>query len=167
VDRYQGFREFVEARGPALSRSAFLLTGSHHEAEDLLQAALVKTAAHWSRVARDGNPEAYVRRVMVNERTSRWRRRRRDRPHELIDVGTPWDEADRTVQRLALAVALSQLPPRQRAAIVLRFYEDRSEAETADLLGVTTGTVKSQVHHALVRLRGLLPDQAFGKEDVR
>ncbi|HKS99816.1 MAG TPA: SigE family RNA polymerase sigma factor [Rugosimonospora sp.] len=144
MDRYQGFREFVQTRGAALSRTAYLLTGSHHEAEDLLQSALLKMAAHWSRVAHDGNPEAYLHRIMINERTSRWRRRRPRTSPEMPEVPAPWDEADRAVRRLTLAEALAQLPPRQRAVIVLRFYEDRTEAETADLLGCAIGTPKSR-----------------------
>jgi RNA polymerase sigma-70 factor (sigma-E family) len=168
VDRYQGFREFVQARGASLSRTAYLLTGSHHDAEDLLQSALVKMAAHWSRVARDGNPEAYLRRVMLNERTSRWRREGRRTPvAELPDLVAPGDEADRAVRRLTLAEALGRLAPRQRAVVVLRFYEDRTEAETAELLGCAVGTVKRQTHDALARLRHLLPDLALGKEDAR
>jgi RNA polymerase sigma factor (sigma-70 family) len=125
-------------------------------------------AAHWSRVAREGNPEAYVRRVMVNERTSRWRRDRgQTRVGRVPEVAASWDEADRAVRRLTPADALAQLPPRQRAVVVLRFYEDRTEAETADLLGCAIGTVKSQAHDALARLRRLLPDLAVGKEDTR
>jgi RNA polymerase sigma-70 factor (sigma-E family) len=166
MDRYEGLREFVVARGAALSRTAYLLTGDHQLAEDLLQHALARTAAHWRRVVAGGNPEGYVRRVMVNERTSRWRRRR------YAEVGGPAaeevlaagpapgarDEAEAAVRRIALRRALAALPPRQRAVIVLRFFEDLPEAKTAELMGCSVGTVKSQTHDALTRLRALAPD---------
>jgi len=162
VDRYEGFREFVLARGPALSRTAYLLTGDHQLAEDLLQQALTRTAVHWPRVFAGGNPEGYVRRAMVNERTSWWRRRR------YTEVGAGAlaapgaaavaDAADSVVRRIALARALAQLPVRQRAVLVLRFFEDLTEAQTAEVLGCSVGTVKSQAHDALARLRALAPD---------
>src|SRR6266508_6549493 len=166
MDGYEGLREFVVARGPALSRTAYLLTGDHHLAEDLLQHALVKTAAHWRRVVVGGNPEGYVRRVMINERTSRWRRRRYVEVRglaadEVLAAGLAsgsGDEAEAAVRRVGLRRALSALPARQRAAVVLRFFEDLTEAQTAELLGVSVGTVKSQTHDALKRLRALAPN---------
>jgi RNA polymerase sigma-70 factor (sigma-E family) len=169
MDRYDGFREFVLARRSALSRTAYLLTGDHAVAEDLLQTALVRTAEHWHRIV-GGDPEAYLRRVMVNERTSRWRRRR-----YAVEVptstealaaasGPGWpsatavpDAADAVVRRATLVAALAQLPPRQRAVVVLRFFDDLSEAQTAEVLGCAIGTVKSQAHVALARLRSLAP----------
>jgi RNA polymerase sigma-70 factor (sigma-E family) len=162
VDRYDGFSEFVRARRGALSRTAYLLTGDHQLAEELLQAALVNTAAHWHRIAQT-NPEAYLRRAMVNERTSRWRRRRY--AVEVPDseglaarpLAAATDVAETTVRRTILMAALAQLPPRQRVVVVLRFFEDLTEAETAEVLGCTVGTVKSQTHHALARLRRLAP----------
>ena len=163
MDRYEGFREFVLARHGALSRTAYLLTGDHHLAEDLLQAALVRTAAHWHRIA-EGNPEAYLRRVMVNERTSRWRRRRYAvevpaTTDTLAALAHPasTDTADAVVRRTTLTAALARLPARQRAVIVLRYFDDLSEVETAETLQCTVGTVKSQTHHALARLRALAP----------
>jgi RNA polymerase sigma-70 factor (sigma-E family) len=164
VDRYEGFREFVLARSAALTRTAYLLTGDRGLAEDLLQSVLAKTAMRWPAVARAGDPEAYIRRALYNEFVSGWRRRRRriaealtgslpDRPHAS-------DEYDRTLQRMTLERALGQLTPSQRAVVVLRFYEDRSEAQTADLLGCSAGTVKSQTHRALARLRELAPELA-------
>jgi len=157
VDRYQGFREFVTARGTALSRTAYLLTGDHQLAQDLLQQALARTAVHWPRVLAGGNPEGYVRRVMVNERTSWWRRRRYtevpgDPPSPAVE-----DQADSAVRRIAIARALRALPPRQRAVLVLRFFEDLTEAQAADALGCSVGTVKSQTHDAIARLRRLAP----------
>ncbi|MGN9911211.1 SigE family RNA polymerase sigma factor [Phytohabitans sp. LJ34] len=160
MDRYEGLREFVVARGPALSRTAYLLTGDHTLAEDLLQHALAKTAAHWRRVVEGGNPEGYVRRVMVNERTSRWRRRRYVEVSDAAagDLPGPADEAEAAVRRISLRRALAALPPRQRAVVVLRFFEDLSEAQTAEAMGCSVGTVKSQTHDALARLRALAPD---------
>jgi len=161
VDRYEGFREFVQDRGQALSRTAYLLCGDHGAAEDLVQSALAKTAARWPTVHAAGSPEAYVRRVMVNERISWWRRRHTEHPtRDLPDRASPGDESERVVHRMAIAAALAQLAPRQRAVIVLRFYEDLSEAETAAALGCGVGTVKRQTHDALARLRRIAPELA-------
>jgi RNA polymerase sigma-70 factor (sigma-E family) len=162
TNRYEGFREFVLARSAALTRTAYLLAGDHGLAEDLLQAALAKTAMRWPAVARGGDPEAYIRRVLYHEFVSGWRRRKR-RPAELLTGALPerphgGDESDHTLARLALGAALARLTNAQRAVLVLRFYEDRSEAETAELLGVSAGTVKSQTHRALARLRQLAPE---------
>jgi RNA polymerase sigma-70 factor (sigma-E family) len=157
LDRFEGFREFVIARGPALSRTALLLTGSHHAAEDLLQEALVKVAARWGRLTADGDPEAYVRKIMVNDRISWWRRRRRESVVSAVPEWASADGSDTVDGRLDLAAALGTLTARQRAVIVLRFYEDRSVQETADLLGCAPGTVKSQTSDALARLRLLVP----------
>jgi len=162
VDRYEGFREFVQSRGSALSRTAYLLTGDHQLAEDLVQQALAKTAAHWRRVVEGGNPEGYVRRAMVNERTSRWRRRRYT--EVSADAATAKgaaavaDDSETVVRRIALARALATLPARQRAVVVLRYFEDLTEAQTAETLGCSVGTVKSQAHDALARLRALAPE---------
>ncbi|GAA3752056.1 SigE family RNA polymerase sigma factor [Plantactinospora mayteni] len=158
-----GFREFVEARLVRLSRVAYLLTGRHHDAEDLLQAALVKVAARWRRVAATGDPEAYVRRVMYNERILSWRRWRRQvvQPAEGVpEIGPAGDGADGVVSRIVLERALARLTWRQRAVLVLRFFEDLSVAETAAVLGCSVGTVKSQTSHALGRLRTLAPELA-------
>lgn len=155
MDRYAGFAEFVAARQMALSRTAYLLTGDHHAAQDLVQSALVKTAAHWSRLIANGDPEAYIRRVMVNENTSWWRRRPPQPVEHLPERGTP-DQTERADSRLALLAALGTLAPRQRAVIVLRYFEDLSEAETSEILGCSVGTVKSQTHDALARLRHAL-----------
>jgi RNA polymerase sigma-70 factor (sigma-E family) len=157
LDRHEGFREFVHARGAALGRSAFLLTGDRDTAADLLQTALMKTAERWRQVVDGGNPEAYVRKVMINQRTSWWRRDRSAKVVALLErpVG---DGTERTDDRLLLAPALAALPVRQRAIVVLRFYEDYSVSATAEALGCSEGTVKSQTHDALRRLRRLLPD---------
>jgi RNA polymerase sigma-70 factor (sigma-E family) len=159
VDRYEGFDSFVVARGPALLRTAYLLTGDRQLAEDLVQTSLASTARHWPRV-RSGSPEAYVRQAMVRENVSRWRRRKvaevvMERvPEQVADVR---DDLD---QRLVLDAALQQLTPRQRAVLVLRFYDDLTEQQAAHALGCSVGTVKSQVHRALGRLRGLAPELA-------
>ncbi|WP_109506237.1 SigE family RNA polymerase sigma factor [Nocardioides speluncae] len=149
------FEEFVAARTAALLRTAYLLTGNHHDAEDLVQTALVKVVPHWRRI--NGNPEAYVRRILVHENVSRWRRRRW---REVSSERAPEPRApsEPTDERLALQQALAKLAPRQRAVIVLRYFDDQTEAETARLLGVSVGTVKSQTRDALTRLRQHLPD---------
>jgi RNA polymerase sigma-70 factor (sigma-E family) len=161
ADPYEGFREFFAARRRALSRTAFLLTGDRAEAEDLLQEALTKTVARWPKVSAGDNPEGYVRQVMLNEVRSRWRRRRRGSEHptgEFADqVGGRELESD-AIDRSVLAGALRRLTPKQRSVLYLRFYEDMSEAETAEMLGCAIGTVKSQTHDALVKLRRLAPE---------
>jgi RNA polymerase sigma-70 factor (sigma-E family) len=170
VDPYEGFEEFVGARTASLSRTAYLLTGNHHSAEDLLQVALSRVAARWPQV-RDGQPESYARRIMVNEFIS-WRRRRwyRERPVDdaelsvdagraTPDLATP-DLATAVVRRIVVGRALARLTARQRAVLVLRFYEDLSEAETAEALGCAVGTVKSQTHLALTRIRAAAPELA-------
>jgi RNA polymerase sigma-70 factor (sigma-E family) len=161
VDPDLGFDEFVVARTAALSRVAFLLTGDHHLAQDLLQVALSRVASRWPEV-RHGRPEAYVRRIMVNELTS-WRRRRRyhEQPTEpRDDAPSPADVATGVVRRLVVGRALAQLTPRQRAVLVLRYFEDLSEMETAEILGCSVGTVKSQTHYAIARLRAVAPELA-------
>jgi RNA polymerase sigma-70 factor (sigma-E family) len=158
MERSEEFREFVVAHGSRLSRTAYLLTaGDHFAAEDLLQSALAKTAVHWRRVVEGGKPTAYVRRAMVNERIS-WARRRRADPVATVPEQRVADPADRTADRLTLVAALAALKPRQRAVLVFRFYEDLSETDTAEIMGCSVGTVKSQTHDALRRLRTLLPD---------
>jgi RNA polymerase sigma-70 factor (sigma-E family) len=159
MDRYEGFHEFVRARQQSLMRTAYLLTGDPHLAEDLLQTVLTRVATHWAKLAKGGNPEAYARKALVNQTIS-WRRRRQpELPGELPEAGRSHDEA--TVRRLALQQALAQLTLKQRAVIVLRFYEDRTEQETAQLMGVSLGTVKSQTHYALSKLRALAPAEVY------
>lgn len=156
----QTFHEFVVHRSPALSRTAYLLTGDHQLAEDLLQSALARTYRHWRRI-RDGDPEAYVRRVMYHQQVSWWRRRRFTERLEAdpapAQAGHP-DPSDAAALRVTLAAALRQLIPRQRAVLVLRFYEDLTEAQVAAVLGCSVGTVKRHGHDALVRLRAVAPE---------
>ena len=150
-----GFEEFVAARRQALLRTAYLLTGSHDDAEDLVQVALVKAVPHWGKIA--DHPEPYVRTVLARESVSRWRRRRWREltTDELPDRQGPGDDP---VGRLALREALARLAPRQRAVIVLRYFDDLTERQTAEALGIGVGTVKSQTRDALARLRQLVPD---------
>ena len=156
------FAQYVRARQHRLLRAAFLVCGDLHLAEDLLQGALVKLAARWERL-RNENPDAYVRKILYRDAVSSWRRTRRESLSLFPELDLDRPEPDRstgTGERLDLLRALAQLTPKQRAVIVLRFFEDRSEADTADALGVSVGTVKSQTHAALARLRTLLPDFA-------
>ncbi|GAA2377860.1 hypothetical protein Cme02nite_20050 [Catellatospora methionotrophica] len=159
MDRYDGFHEFVVARGGALSRTAFLLTGEHYAAEDLVQSALAKAAMRWRWLVEHTQPEAYIRRIMINEQISWWRRRPA-RPVAQVPERPGPDESGQVVDRIALGHALNTLTPRQRAVVVLRFYEDLSEADTAALMGCSVGTVKSQTHLALGHLRRALPRYA-------
>jgi len=150
----EDFEAFVAARYDALLRTAYLLTGDHHDAEDLLQQTLVKAVGAWGRIT--GNPEPYVRTILVRQNVSRWRRRRWREVHtaEPPEVGRLDESAD---ERIALHRALGSLAPRQRAVIVLRYYEDLTEAQTAEALGIAVGTVKSQTRDALRRLRYVVP----------
>ncbi|WP_026313440.1 SigE family RNA polymerase sigma factor [Actinomadura flavalba] len=167
--RYDGLAEFVVGRGPGLLRAAYLLTGDGHLAEDLVQSTLVKVAPRWERIVAAGDPEAYVRRALYNEHVNGWRRFGRfgERPSAATpETGRHPDHADDAVRTLVLARALRRLTPRQRAVLVLRFYEDRTAAETARLLDCSVGTVKSQTHRALARLRLLEPGLADLLNDV-
>jgi RNA polymerase sigma-70 factor (sigma-E family) len=150
-----GFTEFVERWSPALLRVAFLLTSDRGEAEDLLQTALLKTSRHWSRLSDREAAYAYVRRVLVTTHTS-WRRRRR--VHEVLIDRFPERAADEPtgIEAGRALQALEQLPPRMRAVVVLRWYEGLTEAETAEALGCSLGSVKSQASRGLARLRDLL-----------
>jgi RNA polymerase sigma-70 factor (sigma-E family) len=152
----EDFREFVAARSPALLRTAYLLVGGDWgNAEDLLQTALTKVYLSWRRIEHPAAIEGYVRATLVNTATS-WRRRRWHGERATADLpeSARGDHNGDVVERDALWRLVRALPPRQRAVLVLRFYEDLSEAETAVALGVTTGTVKSQTFRALRALRG-------------
>lgn len=148
------FREFVAALSPSLLRTAYLMTGTRADAEDLLQTALAKAYVSWRRVRAADSPEAYVRRVMLNARTSSWRRRRVDAtPYAELPERAGSDAYAQTDLHDALWRALGTLGRRQRAVLVLRYYEQLSEAEIADALGISVGTVKSQASRALASLR--------------
>lgn len=149
-DEPVSFAAFVGARQHALLRSAYLMTGDHHLAEDLLQGALAKLAMRWERL-RDGEPEAYVRRILYRDSISWWRKHRRETVQKLTDDrGTP-DETGGVDERLALLAALQTLTPKQRAVVVLRFYEDLTEQQAANVLGVSVGTVKRSAGPAMAR----------------
>ncbi|WP_163512533.1 SigE family RNA polymerase sigma factor [Fodinicola acaciae] len=157
----QRFAEFVAARTPALMRLAYLLTGDQHAAEDLLQTALTKAMVRWRTLQRD-DPEAYVRRVMYHEQVSWWRRaarRRETTVHELPDTPLA-DPSDQSDLRMQTRQALLRLTAKQRAVLVLRYFEDLSETQVADALGCSVGTVRSQTAKAVARLRQLAPELA-------
>ncbi|HWJ81161.1 MAG TPA: SigE family RNA polymerase sigma factor [Nocardioides sp.] len=151
------FTEFCGARADALFRTAYLMVGDHQLAQDLLQEALVKTLLAWPRLSDRGNLEAYTRRVIVTTSIS-WRRRRsfHERPQEPLPELSGPDAAEAVVTHGALVAALRTVPPRQRAAIVLRYYQDLTEQQTADAMGCSVGAVKSQVSAGLRRLRETL-----------
>jgi RNA polymerase sigma-70 factor (sigma-E family) len=151
------FEQYVALRRAALVRTAYLLCGDQHLAEDLVQSALVKAVGHWKRIG--DHPEPWLRKVIVHDHISRWRRHR---GREQLTDQVPDAAAEAAGRDLDLATALGRLAPRQRAVIVLRYYEDLTEMETARVLGVSVGTVKSQHRDALARLRGLLPGLAVG-----
>ncbi|GAA1173367.1 SigE family RNA polymerase sigma factor [Ornithinimicrobium humiphilum] len=153
---------FVRARQDALLRAAYLICGDHHLAEDLVQEALVKLASRWERL-RDEAPEAYVRRILYRDAVSRWRRVRRERlvdhhdPEGVLSTLTAPDATAGWLDGAAVRSALALLPPRQRAVVVLRYFEDLSEQEIAETLGIARGTVKSQASDAIRTLRRLVP----------
>lgn len=159
------FVDFVRARQDRLLRSAVLICGDVHVAQDLLQDALVNLAKHWSRVG-TGHPDAYVRRSLYHATIARSRRLRREvLTDEVPDVpGVRFD--DSWVAGAAVRQALLGLPPRQRATIVLRYFEDLSEADTAAALGVTAGTVKSQTSAAMATLRTLMQADRLEQDEA-
>ncbi|GGT04357.1 SigE family RNA polymerase sigma factor [Streptomyces chromofuscus] len=150
------FRAFVVTRWPRMLRTAHLLTGQHHDAEDLVQAALAKAYVKWERVRRTEDPDAYVWRIMININVDRLRRMK---VREWLTTRFPEPEApdhmEAFAERSAILDALARLPAKQRAVAVLRYLEDRSESEVARLLGTSVGTVRSHAARALKRLREL------------
>lgn len=150
-----GFARFVEARERALQRTAWLLTGDWGLAEDLLQTALARSWPHWERIRRRDDPEVYVRRVMVNTWAS-WRRRRwrgEKASPDMPEAPAAGDVATEVAMRMAVRGALGSLTGRQRAVLVLRVYDDLSEAQVAQILNCSVGTVKSAMSRALAKLR--------------
>ena len=160
------FGEFAAARSAELLRLGYLLTGDHHAGEDLLQSALTKAAAHWERI--HGAPEGYVRRIMYREQVSWWRRRARRLEIAVAEVPElpARDEVAGVETRLALRDALLALPPGKRVMLVLRYLEDLPEAQVADILGCSVGTVRSQTHKAIVQLRSVLPSLGLTSAEV-
>lgn len=145
------FTEFVRRVSPSLGRTAWLLTGNQDAAADLVQAALVKTYVAWSRVT-PGTADAYARRILVNENIDRWRRRHGEVVGVYDEPTSPGFEAG-IADRDQVSRMLATLPPQQRRVVVLRYYEDLTEQQTADILGVSLGTVKSTSHKALAALK--------------
>ena len=157
----QSFDELVEACSPRLLRTAWLLTGDPQLAEDLLQTALASTYLRWGRLRDTGAAEAYVRKVMASTASKWWKRKwHGERPTDVLPEHAGGDDYDAVDDRQALRRALALLPARQRACVVLRFYEDLSEAQVADVLDCSVGTVKSSTSRALVRLRAELGQEA-------
>jgi RNA polymerase sigma-70 factor (sigma-E family) len=154
------FDEWVEARVAALLRFAYLVTGSQHAAEDAVQSALTRVCEKWSRVRRTTDPDAYVRRMVVNAHVSAWRRsgRRELAVAEVRDTETS-DHAVAIATGDAVWRVCATLPPQQRAAVVLRFYEDLEYAEIAAVLGVAQATARSHVHRALAAMRSELEQE--------
>ncbi|MGY0025253.1 SigE family RNA polymerase sigma factor [Streptomyces sp. cg35] len=154
---YPSFASYVRARQPVLLRTARSLTANPCDAEDLLQTALAKTYVAWDRIEDHRALDGYVRRALLNTRTSQWRKRKVDEfvCDELPEPATPpaGDPAEQQALHDAMWRAIMKLPARQRAMVVLRYYEDLSEAQTAQVLGVSIGTVKSAVSRALGKLR--------------
>ncbi len=160
----QSFEEFVAGAGPGIRRLAYLLCGDVHRAEDLAQTALAKFYHHWSRVGAMEHPTAYVNRVLVREATS-WRRRKAST--ELVtDDLTTWDAraplpdpADAVAEADAMWQLLAALPPKQRAVLVLRYYQDMSDAQIAETVGCSPSTVRSNAARAFATLREAAGDQ--------
>ncbi|MEV6667893.1 SigE family RNA polymerase sigma factor [Streptomyces nigra] len=156
---YPSFSSYVRARQPVLLRTARSLTANPSDAEDLLQTALAKTYVAWERIEDHRALDGYVRRALLNTRTSQWRKRKVDEfaceelPEPEPLLGHDDDPAERQALRDAMWRAIMRLPARQRAMVVLRYYEDLSEVQTAEVLGVSVGTVKSAVSRALGKLR--------------
>jgi RNA polymerase sigma-70 factor (sigma-E family) len=148
------FREFVIGRWPGLVRFAYGLTGDPGHAEDLAQITLAKAYASWGRVRRADDPDAYVRRILINADHGRYRKRRvQETTGQRLPEPATADGTDALDQRSALIAALMELPPKQRAVVVLRYWDGLTETQAAAILGCSVGTVKSQAARALAKLR--------------
>jgi RNA polymerase sigma-70 factor (sigma-E family) len=158
-----GFAEFVQVRYAELLRLAYLLTGSAQDAEDLVQSALLSTMRAWHRIE---DPLPYLRRTMTNLHISRWRRHRaREFLTSFVPDRQVHDGSERITERQALWTALRQLSPRTRAVIVLRYWADLSEADTAQVLGCSVGSIKSTASRGLTRLRAALGSSSDSSTD--
>ncbi len=158
-ERDASFQAFFETEGERLRRFALFLTGEPDRAKDLAQESLVRVYRHWGRIQND-DPGPYARRIVVNLVRSEHRRTLLQRRHERRDVAAQPDATIRVDERSRLAAALKRLSPVKRAVVVLRYYEDMSEADIARVLDRPLGTVKSDLHRALAHLRPLLSDDA-------
>ncbi|GAA0961997.1 SigE family RNA polymerase sigma factor [Actinocorallia libanotica] len=154
------FVEFVRLRGDRHLRTAVLLTGDWQAAQDLTQTSLAKLYRVWDRLDTGSEPDAYLRKIMVNTQRSWWRARwRREAPLAAVpDRASDDDAAERQAVAEVVRRALLTLPPRQRTALVLRYFEDLSEAQTAELMRISVGSVKTHAHRGLAALRATLPD---------
>ena len=161
------FAAYMSARQPSLLRTAYLLTGDQHTAEDLVQTALAKLYLAWDRVQDRGLVDGYVRRILVNENNSLWRRAWKKREFSTDTLPDHQAVSDRhdDGQSAALWEFVQTLPRKQRAVVVLRYYEDLSEAEVAEILGISVGTVKSQASRALAGLRARVHTQPLLARD--
>jgi RNA polymerase sigma-70 factor (sigma-E family) len=162
------FSAWMAARQPALLRTAYLLTGDHHSAEDLVQVTLAKVYLSWDKVQRREVIDGYARRILVNENNSIWRRawKKRELATDQVPEKVPFHDSYDEGQGAALWDFVQTLPRKQRAVIVLRYYEELSEAEIADVLGISTGTVKSQASRALATLRAAAPAAGLSRNDI-
>jgi RNA polymerase sigma-70 factor (sigma-E family) len=155
------FARFVHAHGAMLFRTAYLLVGNHQQAEDLVQTTLVKVYLRWTRISDMAQPAAYARRILVNQTSSWWRRRSSHEVPVMTLEEPAWlCEVDDLAEHERVWQAVLSLPPRQRAVMVLRYFEDLSETQTAEVLGMAVGTVKSHAHAACRRLATVLGDDA-------
>jgi RNA polymerase sigma-70 factor (sigma-E family) len=174
-DRDADFAAYLAARQASLLRTAYLLTGNRHDAEDLTQTAFAKLYLSWDKVRDQGSIDGYVRRILVNEHNSLWRRAWKKREHSADDdvlqaLDAPHHDAYDDGAGTALWDLVQALPRKARAVLVLRYYEQMSEAETAAVLGISVGTVKSQTSRALATLRARTPqglDPRGPEEDHR
>jgi RNA polymerase sigma-70 factor (sigma-E family) len=159
TDRDADFTAYLQARQGRLLRTAYLLTGDQHQAEDLLQTSLAKLYLAWDKVRDRDSVDAYVRRIMVNENNSLWRRgwKRREASTDQVPDRTPVHDVYDEGLGVAVWQVVQTLPRKARAVVVLRYYEQLTEAETADVLGISVGTVKSQTSRALAALRERTP----------
>lgn len=167
-DRDADFAAYLAARQPALLRTAYLLTGQRADAEDLLQISLAKLYLAWDRVRDRESVDAYVRRIMVNEQNSLWRRawKRRELAVDAVPEREPHHDRPDDGVGDSLWSFVQTLPKKQRAVVVLRYYEELSEAETADVLGISVGTVKSQSSRALAALRERAPRSLDPRQEL-
>lgn len=162
------FRDFVAARWSVMLRTAYLLTGDHGYAEDLVQTALAKCYVAWPRLRARAAADAYVRKTLLNTYLS-WRKKKswQELPSDAPQERASADSTEEVAQRSVVVAALAGLPPRQRAVVVLRFYEDLGVQQTADQMGCSTGSVKRQTSLALSKLRQVLGDAGESESEIR
>ena len=161
------FTEFVRVNTTSLFRTAFLMTGDYQRAEDVLQDALVRIYKHWTRIDAMASPLAYSRRIVLNQGASSWRKRSSRETPRLLREEPEWDgRLEQLAEHERVWQAVLTLPQRQRAVMVLRYYEDQTEAQIAETLGLATGTVKSHAHAAHRRLTELLGEPLMSRGEA-